>query len=383
MFGLFRDKGLFDSATLSATTTVAKVFPYGDAATSGTANGGVGTNSNIEYLFSGNRLRIAQTGTVKSLKAYLGTTANLSSVVIRAWRKNGATYDLVGSTENILSKITPNSINTIVFSQPIYGVTYGDYVSIRIIGTGSAGYLLYFYSATGSSGYYATNQTPSESGYDWESKTSYSDQSCGLELYMNSPRIIGIGDSIMSGALINRAFTVNSPVAFSPAQALLGHLTSSSGYSYQNMGVGSNTTTQMLARFQSDVVVKNPRTIIIQGGGNDIGVGATQATFISNYTAMLDACLFAKVIVVLITPWTTGTNGQLQTADAWNSALISLVDGYNNAVVFDPRPIVGQFRTGGDAGNMWDIIPAYTTDGVHFTSEAYALMAAAIRQIGV
>ncbi len=124
-----------------------------------------------------------------------------------------------------------------------------------------------------------------------------------------------------------------------------------------------------------------PRVAILQCGVNDLAGGVSQATFLANWTTMLDACKAAGVetVVCKIAPWTNGTSVQMQTRDTWNAALATLAAGYPDAVVVDFDDYVGTARAGGDASNKWDIASAYAAgDGVHFNGLGYARMAQAI-----
>jgi hypothetical protein len=97
---------------------------------------------------------------------------------------------------------------------------------------------------------------------------------------------------------------------------------------------------------------------------------------------MLDAAQasdsISKILVMKILPWSNGTNVQMQTRDDWNASLVTLAAGYSKAIVVDASSYVGQFRSGGDAGNLWDIQAVYNSDGVHFTSAGHGQIAQAL-----
>jgi lysophospholipase L1-like esterase len=149
-------------------------------------------------------------------------------------------------------------------------------------------------------------------------------------------------------------------------------------YTYQNMGIGSQTSTMVAARFTADVVNLKPKIALIQGAVNDISGGLiTEATFLSNYTTMLDACVTASIVPVIckMIPWTNGTNANMQTCDTWMASLQALVATYSSAVWVDFTTELGQFRVGGDVGNLWDLKAAYAADGVHPNLAGYTKMA--------
>ena len=74
-----------------------------------------------------------------------------------------------------------------------------------------------------------------------------------------------------------------------------------------NRGVSGNTSTQMLARFASDVeaVYDSFDTLILEPGPNDYPAGLTEATIRSNIATMVSAALRAGKDVVLLTPTIT------------------------------------------------------------------------------
>lgn len=114
-------------------------------------------------------------------------------------------------------------------------------------------------------------------------------------------RVVGIGDSIMQGgssAIGIAGSTIESTADcdwLAWACAAMG-----GGFHYvKNAGIGSNTTTQMLARFATDVVAYSPDVVVIGGGTNDAGVAVSLATFAANMRAMVAATRAANARPVL------------------------------------------------------------------------------------
>lgn len=186
------------------------------------------------------------------------------------------------------------------------------------------------------------------------------------------PVLLGIGDSLIAG----------HPVCFSMIES--GTMTGPSitqsaaaprRWTWANQGVGSQTTAQMASRFTTDVVNLQPRYVLINGGVNDIAGGVAKATFIANWTTMLNACQSNGLIAIalLILPWSNGTTVQMQTRDDWNSSLVTLVATYAGFRSVDSSSVVGSFRVGGDAGNLWNIRTECSAgDGVHYNGTGYA-----------
>jgi lysophospholipase L1-like esterase len=203
-----------------------------------------------------------------------------------------------------------------------------------------------------------------------------------IETYMQAPQAVFIGDSIISGNSSHQSF-LNTTETTNIASTIERKFSTATGYTYQNMGIGGQGIAAIASRFTADVINLHPRVVVIEGGVNDIQGGATtKATFLANWTTMLDAAQadsgITKILVLKILPWTNGTNTQMQTRDDWNNSLATLASGYSKAVVVDASSYVGLNRVGGDSGNLWDIISYYTDDGVHFTSSGHFQIAQAL-----
>ena len=67
---------------------------------------------------------------------------------------------------------------------------------------------------------------------------------------------------------------------------------------YTNKGISGNTTVQMLARFQADVIDLDPYCVVIEGGTNDIAQRSDEA-ILSNLKQMTEMAQAAKIKVVL------------------------------------------------------------------------------------
>lgn len=77
-----------------------------------------------------------------------------------------------------------------------------------------------------------------------------------------------------------------------------------SGNGYIDKGVSGQNTTQMLSRFQRDVVDQNPLSAVIMGGTNDLAQGVTKEQIRDNIAAMASMAKAAGINVVLcsVTP---------------------------------------------------------------------------------
>ncbi len=361
--------------------------PY-DTAVSGAGNwscaSGCSTPSYREFITIGQKYRLRQAGTISQIKIYTASVTSLTGFYIKIWRKNGSTYDLVGTSNNIVSSLVAGNYATITLSSPITDVQEGDYYGYRIEASDSTNHFFARTSITGVTSYYINGVTPSATSYAWESvppNLSLVGAVLPIELYMTAPQVAFIGDSIIAGHPAHYSFleTTATTNINSTIEKQFGNLT---GYTYQNMGIGSQTTAGISSRFTADIINLKPKVVVIEGGVNDIAGAVAKSTFIANWTSMLDAAQASSyvttIIVLKILPWTNGTNAQMQTRDDWNTSLATLAAGYSKAIVVDASSYVGQFRAGGDADNLWDIQTAYNQDGVHFNQAGHTQIAQAI-----
>jgi lysophospholipase L1-like esterase len=128
-------------------------------------------------------------------------------------------------------------------------------------------------------------------------------------------------------------------------------------------GVGGNTTTQMLARIQTDVIAFKPGWVTVMGGNNDIASSFTSATTIANLKAIYAALNAAgiKIVAATITPNVNYTAGAQQTAwAAINAWLREYAKTQNNFILWDAAAVLI------DATNANVVtLAGMTSDGVH------------------
>ena len=73
------------------------------------------------------------------------------------------------------------------------------------------------------------------------------------------------------------------------------------GNGYVDKGISGQNTTQMLARFQKDVVDLEPKVVVIMGGTNDLAQGVSKEEIVSNIYQMAEMASAAGIKVVLCT----------------------------------------------------------------------------------
>ncbi len=368
---------VFPPYTANPNTVI--VGPY-DTAKSGTGNWSPGGAGSVQWLVNSHQYRIRQSGTISRIRLYTANTTQMTGFYLQVWRKNGTNYDLVGTSNNVVSSLSSGGFSTIDLASPISGVQMGDFYGARME-TSGANASMYAYNPGSVSTRFMVNGTASSTNMNWAAQTN-SATVVPIEMYMSpAPQTVFIGDSIIQGVPNNYSF-LDPTDTTNLGTSIEGHFNQITGYSYQNMGHGSDTTTVMANRFTADVINLHPRIVVMEGGVNDLHNNVGKSTFMANWTSMLNAAQasssISKIIVLKILPWTNGTNAKNQTRDDWNASLETLAAGYSKATVVDASSYVGQFRSGGDPGNLWDIQPAYSADGVHFTSAGHNQIAQAL-----
>ena len=309
------------------------------------------------------------------------TTLPSDSVTFEIWRYDGSAYDRIYK-EEILSKLSEGVVDTIEFASPIYA-REGDKIALKLSGGGSIGAVDL---GTANSLYYAESDTILESN-DVDFSTRFPN-SLGyiltVKLLGRSPLAVVIGNSIAAGHTDNYS-GVESSLLTVPDSAISGALYNlDTLWKVQNMAMGSTTSSYLTSNFTNYVKAIKPKYCIIESGVNDISSSVAKATYIGNMIQFLDSLENNSIIPVVlkIPPWTNGSNAQMQTRDDWMADLSdSITTRYSTAVFIDLDTTLGEFRSGGDANNLWDGISEYYTDGVHPDGTGYEKIAGAINTV--
>ena len=150
-----------------------------------------------------------------------------------------------------------------------------------------------------------------------------------------------------------------------------------------NRGIGGQNTSQMLLRFEDDVVALKPAVVVILGGTNDLrayvgdpaSVGPSALARISrNITAMSDIAKGRGFKVVLATLPPVGADREkvsrdaeaIETVNAWIKTFAAQ-RGY---------PVADYHAALADTGGV--LAPALSPDGIHPNAEGYAVMRPAL-----
>lgn len=148
-------------------------------------------------------------------------------------------------------------------------------------------------------------------------------------------RIVFLGDSV----------TASANVALSQRWVHMVGL--SAGYAAAdiiNAGVPGNTSAQILARLQADVLSHLPDVVAMMFTVNDVGNNLPLSTHETNYRALIEQCQAAGAKVVLITPpvyrqnvasWRAWHAKWLQLAGEYGCHLIDITRAYGWEYVAD------------------------------------------------
>lgn len=336
--------------------------------------------SDYYYFLNNTETAIFSRGPVAKGIFYFATLPT-DSLMFEVWRSNGVTYDRVYK-ENILSKLTAAVVDTVTFATAI-DAREGDKIAIKMSGGGSLGAVDL---GVANSLYYAAADTILEStGVDFSTRFPNSlGYALSIKLLGRSPEAVIIGNSIAAGHPANYS-GVEASIASYPDSAISGALFNlDTSWVVQNMATGSTTSSYLNTNFTNYVKNIYPKYTIIESGVNDIATSVPKATYINNMIQFMDSLQANSIIpiVIKIPPWSNGTNTQMQTRDDWMTDISdSITSRYPEGFFIDVDTALGQFRSGGDPGNLWDGQSAYYADGVHPNGLGYIKIASIINTV--
>lgn len=353
--------------------TNASACPYQDIEV-GTANWGGFTG---EIIQTGNSNRIRQTGHATSVTFYCPDNSTLTDMSFTVWRQDGTKFDRIYVSPNF-GPDTIEGINTFPID---VNVTEGDFYG-QSLGNVDAGQLFHANVGTGYAHYINTHKLAPGSDQDIDvSGWLTAEATFVIDMYVESPNFVAIGDSITSGHPQYRSYieSLGATYVGTPSTSYEYQLGALGNWSYQNMGIGGQTTTQIKARYSADAIDPNPGFIIILAGVNDVAASASTSTITSNVEWMLSEAQTNDIPVVLVSilPWTNGNAAQMVQVDEINEDYESLAIEYG-ALFVDARDALGVDRAGYYTGNNWDLNPSYDIDGVHINSAGNGALAQVI-----
>jgi lysophospholipase L1-like esterase len=332
------------------------------------------------YLNMANHTRIRQRGTVTKASFYLASKpAQLTAFYFYIWRRNGGTYDLV-SRQDILTLISGGSVNTITLPTPV-DVIEGDYTGFGYAASSATPFFLKTIAATTDTydGLYVMASTPSLTT-NWEAQTHAAIYVPVHVTMDEAPLIAAWGDSLTAGygSFMGYIDPQTSAIPNSQNVSIIAQLGQKIGVSIQNFGYSGQVLDQIRTRMTADLPEIQPVFALLNGGNND--GGATSATIISRWDNMLAACVAggAIPIIVPILPSSAKDNGIMTVFDTVNAHLASVASTYGAIYCGSVFAAVGEFRSGGPTGNLWNIQAIYQYDTNHYNTLGNGAIADAI-----
>ena len=140
----------------------------------------------------------------------------------------------------------------------------------------------------------------------------------------------------------------------------------------RNAGAPGETTTQMMARFDTDVAAYSPQVVFMAGGTNDIGAGTALSTIQANFVSFVTECraINARPVFCTVSPSGSAspTNRSQQIARLNQWILDYAAENYIDVVDFYAALVdatTGSFVTAYNSG-----------DNIHPSEAGYAIMGA-------
>jgi lysophospholipase L1-like esterase len=154
-----------------------------------------------------------------------------------------------------------------------------------------------------------------------------------------------------------------------------------------NKGISGQTSTQVLARFQTDVIDLHPEIVHILIGTNDVYPGWTLQTSAPNVDAMVQMAQANGIHVILATipPW--GCDASQCTLSASADSTLSRYDRINtwNAWIEQYAlskgiPVV-DYHSALLAPDGEDYVPDLTSDGIHPSAAGFVVMTPMVESV--
>ncbi|BAP30193.1 uncharacterized protein CHSO_1156 [Chryseobacterium sp. StRB126] len=203
---------------------------------------------------------------------------------------------------------------------------------------------------------FAGTSADAQNAIDFANLTRYKDENTSI---LNSKKNV---DVVFMGNSITEGWVKSHPEFFSENN-------------FTGRGISGQTTSQMLLRFQNDVVALKPKLVIINAGTNDIaqntGIYDADFTF-NNIKAMADIAqnngikvIIASVLPAAAFPWRKEITDVPQKVDALNNRLKQYAN--NNRLMFVDYNTAMRDAKGGMREGL-------SKDGIHPVPAGYAIM---------
>ncbi len=146
-------------------------------------------------------------------------------------------------------------------------------------------------------------------------------------------------------------------------------------------GLCGELTEEMVRRFQHDVILKRPASVVILGGTNDLGCMVPTKEIMRNLAGMYDAALAANVQPVAVTVPSIRVADDVSAGEdgrAWLDGHIQRRRELNGLILHACRErslaCADLFTATQELDSGWLAQP-YSNDGLHLTTEGYRCLA--------
>ena len=308
-----------------------------------------------EAINLSNQYRVRQDGTVNQVEFFNGITTGVTEVTVGFWRLNslGTLYNLVGRTENLISKLIGSSSDAqkITLDTPVQGIKAGDFISVRCVCHNSAAGPLYIHTTTGAKIWYTLpNVWSTDTNMDWDaggSLTASANSAIPVRVYMEAPEYVFSGDITLSNAAFNGSYCQGNAtlVADSPQSTIAYNTALKMGYKpFQNISIDAATMYSYFTWALAHGAYK-AKTQIIQLGLNDVIAGTSPTDIETAMGFGISGLIGAGItpVFVLPIPWTAGTNDQQTAMTAMRTAIKNECIT-SDVLYIDPSATLGQAR---------------------------------------
>jgi len=308
-----------------------------------------------EAINLSNQYRVRQNGSITKVKFFNGIVTGVDEVTVSIWRYNTATtlYDLVGRSENLISKLTANTstAQTVTLDTAITGVRVGDFIGVRCVCNNSAAGPLYIHTTTGAKIWYTLpNVWSKDVGMDWDAGgavTASTASAIPVQVYMENPAYVFVGDGGLANATYNGSLCQGNAtlVADSISDTVAEIVARATGLrTYQNMSLDTQTILGSAVWAVANTVALKPDKAVVLLGLNDAIAGTSLVTVGATFAAALVGLnAVCTPVVVLPLPWTAGTNDKQVALTAVRDMIIARCNTAGVTYI-DPVPSLGQNR---------------------------------------
>lgn len=287
---------------------------------------------------------------------------------------NGFTFSIALFNVNSLTSINPSSgINNGPVSTTILGGSFVSGVTAKLTKTGQPDINATSVTVNSATSISASFDLTGKAFGKWSVVVTYPDTSTATIIdgfRINDNKLfMGIGDSIAEG---HPAY--HGPEHTGPSGNVLSepwrYLADEIYWSYYNAGIGGNTASQVNSRIQALLDSKNPDTVYLHVGINDIATGVTLTSYLSTLDSILSKVTASGATLVIgqIIPDNEGSKMYIEDSKLWNASIEQWA--LDNNVKVAPTFLEMSDNSGSNDDAM---LASYVTgDQVHPTVTGYA-----------